>query len=207
MSQLIFKKMAAILSDISAVGKDSTNSAQGYKFRGIDDMINTVHAVLKKHSVFVTTDVLEKKSETREVARTDKFGNNSIRVDKIVELTMKYTFHAEDGSSISSVIASEGLDNGDKATNKALSAALKYALIQTFQVPTADMEDGDADSPELGSKAPVKNLVKEIAAKVDNSTAIAAKPTTTTETKKTVAFKPKAKPQPAQANNDAELDL
>jgi hypothetical protein len=203
MSQLIFKKMASVLADISAVGKGSTNTAQGYKFRGIDDMINTVHAVLKKHSVFVTTDVLEKRSETREIPKVDKFGNESIRVDKIVELTMKYTFHAEDGSSISSVIASEGLDSGDKATNKALSAALKYALIQTFQVPTADMEDGDADSPELGAKSPAKNLVKEIAAKLDN-TATA----TTTEQKKTVAFKPKAnKPQPAQTSNDSELDL
>jgi hypothetical protein len=152
--------------------------------------------------VFVTTDVLDKKSETREVARVDKFGNQSIRVDKIVELTMKYTFHAEDGSSISSVIASEGLDNGDKATNKALSAALKYALIQTFQVPTADMEDGDADSPELTAKAPAKNLVKEIAVKLDSTPVAAA-----TEQKKTVAFKPKAKPQPAQVSNDTELDL
>src|SRR5690606_11320769 len=47
-------------------------------------------------------------------------------------------------------IPAEGLDSGDKATNKALSAALKYALIQTFSIPTEDMAEGDAESPEKG---------------------------------------------------------
>ncbi len=64
---------------------------------------------------------------------------------------MEYDFYAEDGSKLTvGPIPSEGLDSGDKATNKALSAAFKYMCIQTFWVPTEDIEDGDKDSPEIG---------------------------------------------------------
>lgn len=142
--KMIYKKMALVQADFEAVSKDSKNTAQGFNFRGIDALVNAAHRAFNKHSIFVTVDILNKHSEVREVTRS----NGKVGVDKTVELTVKYTFYAEDGSFVSTVIASEGLDSGDKATNKALSAALKYALIQTFQVPTADMEDADKDSPE-----------------------------------------------------------
>jgi hypothetical protein len=64
---------------------------------------------------------------------------------------MEYDFFAEDGSKVTvGPIPAEGLDSGDKATNKALSAALKYALIQTFSVPTEDMAEADLETPEIG---------------------------------------------------------
>lgn len=206
--KLIFKKMASVLADIGSVGKDSNNTAQGYKFRGIDAMINALHGALKKHGVFITTDVLDKKSEVREVVR----GNGKPGYDKVVELTMKYTFHAEDGSSVSSVIAAEGLDSGDKATNKALSAALKYALIQTFQVPTEDMEEADLTSPtiEAPAVAPKKTIVQEIQAKSAMIDQVKVPPTPVVAAKKTVSFKPKAaaKAVPTTtANPEPELDL
>lgn len=144
-SKLIFKKMSSVMKSIGHVGKDQKNLAQGFKFRGIDQFVNALHPALIEHGVIVTMDVLDKKEEIREVNK-----NGSVRLDKHVSLTMKYTFHAEDGSSVSSTVASEGLDTGDKATNKALSAAFKYALIQTFSVPTEDMEDSDRTSPEIG---------------------------------------------------------
>lgn len=162
----IYSKMAAMLGDFDAVGKDSKNEQQGYKFRGIDALVNAAHQVLKKHGVFVTTNIVSQKSEVREVTR----GNGKQGYDKVVELTVTYTFWAEDGSHVSSTIASEGLDSGDKATNKALSAALKYALIQTFQVPTEDMEDADRESPVLEGK---KTSFSKPVAKADE---VVAKP-------------------------------
>jgi hypothetical protein len=81
---------------------------------------------------------------------------------------MKYHFYAEDGSTVSvGPVPAEGLDSGDKATNKALSAALKYALIQTFSIPTEDMAEADLDSPEIGTAKskpePVKAEIKAVA--------------------------------------------
>jgi hypothetical protein len=156
MANMIFKKMVEVAKDIGAIGKDQKNAAQGFKFRGIDQFVNALYPALTKNGVFMTTEVVAENHELKEVERS----SGKKGVDKHVHLTMKYTFWAEDGSSVSSTIASEGLDSGDKATNKALSAALKYALIQTFSIPTEDMEEADRESPTMGA-VPVKTAERE----------------------------------------------
>ena len=50
----------------------------------------------------------------------------------------------------------EGMDSGDKATNKAMSIAFKYACFQVFCIPTEEMQDPDADTPD-----PIKPLQQE----------------------------------------------
>lgn len=147
---LIYKKMALVMKDIGSVGKDQKNSAQGYKFRGIDDLINALNPALIKNEVFMTTKVLHFKTELKDVIRS----SGKTGVDKHVELIMEYSFHAEDGSSVSSTVAAEGIDGGDKSVNKSLSAALKYALIQSFCVPTVNvLDEADKDTIEIGTQA------------------------------------------------------
>ena len=149
--QMIYKKMSDVMKSIGAIGKTQTNSSQGYKFRGIDNMINALYPALCKHDVVMIPECAGENHDTKDVTR----GNGKQGVDKTVHLFMKYHFVAEDGSRVTvGPIPSEGLDSGDKATNKALSAALKYALIQTFCIPTEDMEDGDSVSPERSPELP-----------------------------------------------------
>ena len=149
MSNLIYKKMSEVMSEIGFIGKDKTNSAQGFKFRGIDQFINTLYPALIKHGVFITPRCTKEEHQLVEVVRS----SGKAGIDKHVSIQMEYDFYAEDGSKVTvGPIPSEGLDSGDKATNKALSAALKYALIQTFSVPTEDMEEADKDSPVISPK-------------------------------------------------------
>ena len=159
--------MNLVMKDIGFVGKDMTNPSQGFKFRSIDQLMNALYPCLVKHGVFMTTECLEKHEMIKEVTRS----NGKVGVDKHVAVTMKYTFHAEDGSTVSSSIPAEGVDSSDKGTNKSLSAALKYALIQTFCVPTLDMAEADFESHELGSEkkeeAPKAKAVKQEAPKVE----------------------------------------
>ena len=162
-SKLIFKKMNEIMKDVGFVAKDKTKQSQGYKFRGIDNFINALHPALCKAGVFMVPECVSEVHELREV----QTGPDKFRIDKHVHTQMKYTFFAEDGSNVVvGPIPSEGFDTGDKATNKALSAALKYALIQTFSVPTEDMAEADFESPILEKTkkdvkqiAPIKELV------------------------------------------------
>ena len=150
MSALIYKKMSQVMAEIKHVGKDQKNTQQGYKFRGIDDMINALYPALVKHGVFMTPRATSFTSELKDVTRS----SGKAGVDKHVAILMEYDFFAEDGSKVTvGPIPAEGLDSGDKATNKALSAALKYALIQTFSVPTQDMAEADLDTPEIGTSA------------------------------------------------------
>ena len=49
------------------------------------------------------------------------------------------------------------MDSGDKSSNKAMSAACKYALFQVFNIATQELQDPDAESPEESQpKAQVK---------------------------------------------------
>lgn len=160
---LIYKKMSEVMKDVGSVGKDQRNQAQGFAFRGIDQFVNALYPALVNNGVFMAPRCVSQSSESREVERS----NGKKGVDKIVTLMMEYDFFAEDGSKVTvGPIPAEGLDSGDKATNKALSAGLKYALIQTFTVPTKDMEEADRESPTLAPPpAPKKDIVKEVASK------------------------------------------
>lgn len=137
----IYSSMACIMADIDAVGKNQKNQQQGFKFRGIDDIYNAVHPILAKHGVFTVPTVLSERSEER---TTTRGGNLIYRI-----LTMKYTFFASDGSSVDSVVIGEGMDSGDKAANKAMSVAHKYALLQALCIPTEEMVDPDKESFEV----------------------------------------------------------
>lgn len=136
-NKLIYKKLIAINQELEFIPKEKKNLQQGYNFRGIDDMYNALHPLFAKHGVFITS---EKVSSVRE-ERSTKSGNALI----YSIMDYKFTFHAEDGSSVSSIVTGEAMDSGDKSANKAISAALKYALMQMFLIPTEEQKDIDPD--------------------------------------------------------------
>lgn len=137
----IFETINAVMSDIGAVGKTSKNTTQGFMFRGIDAVMNAINPALVKNKLFIVPDILE---QTREERQTTKGGTLIYSICKV-----KYTFYAEDGSSITCTVIGEGMDSGDKATNKAMSIAFKYACFQVFCIPTEEMVDADKESHEV----------------------------------------------------------
>jgi hypothetical protein len=142
---LIFKKIPAIMCEIPSIGKDRKNTGQGYNFRGIDDVYNFVQPLLAKHGVFMSAEILSDHHEERQ----SKAGTAMMyRV-----LNMRYSFVAEDGSSVSTDAVGEGMDSGDKASAKAMSIAQKYAILQMFLVPTEEQKDPENDNPEVKPKA------------------------------------------------------
>lgn len=142
---LIFSKMAAMMKDVQKIRKDRENVGQKYKFRGIDDVYNSLHETFAKHGVFTVPVVLESRHEER------KSKSGGVLIYRIY--TIKYVFYAEDGSSVEAIVIGEAMDSGDKAGNKALSVAHKYALLQMLMIPTDDPKDPEVDSPEVNGKA------------------------------------------------------
>lgn len=142
----IFAAIAAIMNEVGSIGKDRKNAQQGYNFRGIDDMYNAIHPLFKQHQVFITSTVLDSKREERQTKSGTGLIYSIVRV--------QFTFWTVDGSMIESVMEGEGMDSGDKATNKAMSVALKYALMQMFLIPTEELKamDPDAESHEVAPK-------------------------------------------------------
>lgn len=140
----IYQSITKIMEEVPSIGKTQRNKIQGFMYRGIDDVMNALQPLLAKNKVFIVPEILE---QTREERTTSKGGNLIYSICKI-----KYKFYAEDGSSVEAITIGEGMDSGDKATNKAMAIAMKYALFQVFCIPTDEMKDPDSETPEQSTK-------------------------------------------------------
>ena len=137
----IYEAIPAIMAEIGVIAKDRTNEAQRYKFRGIDDVYNELHPLLVKHKVFTVPEIMEEKDEQVVTAKGSTLFYRLLKI--------KYTFYADDGSSVIAVVRGEGMDSGDKASNKAMAVAHKYALMQIFAIPTDEPKDPENESHEV----------------------------------------------------------
>lgn len=139
----IFEALADVMADVTHVGKTGFNDAQQYSFRGIDAVVNAIGPVLRDNRVLCIPEVLRHDYQEIEVgAKRSKVGHALV--------TVKYTFIAPDGSSLSAIAPGEAMDSGDKATPKAMSVAFRTALLQTLVLPT-DEPDPDATSYDRGT--------------------------------------------------------
>jgi hypothetical protein len=159
----VYKAINAVQAELSSVGitKDRRNmQGSGYNFRGIDDVYNAIAPLLAKHSLCILPRVL-----TREcVERSSKSGGALFYVTVEVEFDF---VSADDGSKHTVKTFGEAMDSGDKATNKAMSAAYKYAAFQAFSIPTEADNDADAHTHSV---APKTLLIAPLIASIDAAT-------------------------------------
>lgn len=149
----IYTLLPKVAAAIGAVRKGNTASmgaGGSFSFRGIDDLLNACHTALAEHGVSVLPSVAEHRLIERERVKQGTVVGMTIHVIVGVD----YTFAAPDGSSVTVRTYGESADTGDKATSKAMSQALKYALMHTFTVPTAEVaKDDKAKAPDMGGRA------------------------------------------------------
>ncbi len=138
----IYKAIPAIMDEIGHIGKDKKNQQQGFMFRGVDQVMNTMKPLLAKHGVFSVPEVVETKREERQ---TKNGGTLIYTIHKI-----NFHFFSDDGSRVTATVVGEGMDSADKSSNKAMAVAFKYACFQVFCIPTEEMakDDPDGYSPE-----------------------------------------------------------
>lgn len=139
----VYACIAAVSAELAHAGisKSRKNAQQGYSFRGIDEVFNALAPLLAKHGLVILPRIL-----TREcVERTAKSGSAQFYVTVAAEFDF---VAAEDGSTHTVRTFGEAQDSADKATNKAMSAAYKYAAFQAFCIPTEGDNDADATTPE-----------------------------------------------------------
>jgi len=139
-NKLIFERISAVMNDLGAVDKTQVNQQQRFNFRGIDDVYNACHKIMAKHQVFTTVCVnpIERKEITSRSGTTGVWVHNRYC----------FTFYTVDGSYVTTFADGEAMDYGDKASNKAAAIAHKYALIQTFCIPTK-IDDPDSQTHEI----------------------------------------------------------
>lgn len=138
----VHEAIRRIIAEMPAVPKSHENKQQGFRFRSIDDAIAALRPLLAKHGVHYAPLVEERIAESRETARGGTLWTVHLRVRVVV--------WGPGGDSIEAVTWGEGTDSGDKATGKALTAALKQAIFALFAV-------GDrTDDPDASSAPPTR---------------------------------------------------
>jgi hypothetical protein len=144
------------MAEIRPITKTRTNQKQNYKFRGIDDIYAAVHPLMAKHGVINLIEVLDEQRNER----TSK--NDNVMIHVILKI--RYDFvSVKDGSKVSSTVVGEAMDYGDKACNKAMSVAHKYAFVQMFTIRTDEIKDTEHHSPQLRKNTAPRQAKIEVA--------------------------------------------
>ncbi|EKQ4677557.1 ERF family protein [Salmonella enterica subsp. enterica serovar Ruiru] len=168
----VYKAISAVARDMAEVGisKDRENRQQGFAFRGIDQVYNALAPMLAKHGLVILPRITERTVTERVTPK------GALLFYVVVKAEFDFVA-TEDGSKHTVVTYGEAMDSGDKATNKAMSIAYKYAAFQTFCIPTEQTAvDPDAEvhyvTPqaaedalkEFGDKAALAQSVAELQA-------------------------------------------
>lgn len=146
MESKVYAAITAITGELSKVGlaKTNTNSQQGYKFRGIDDVYGALSGLLARYHLCVLPRVVDRQVAERETR------NGGVLFYTVLRVEFDFV-SAEDASKHTVCTVGEAMDSGDKSSNKAMSAAYKYACIQAFCIPTEGDNDADATTHEVAA--------------------------------------------------------
>lgn len=124
--------------------KADTGRGGSYAFRGIDDFYNALAPELAAAKLCILP-----RCTARETSERKKADGGALFFTVV---TMEFDFvSAEDGSKHTvGPFYGEAMDSGDKATNKAMSAAYKYCVMQAFAIPVEGQTiDSEQDTHEV----------------------------------------------------------
>jgi hypothetical protein len=139
MTQTVYQLIASVSAEIAqdGISKSRKNQQQGYSFRGIDDVYNALAPVMARHGLVILPRILSRELTERSSSK------GGVLFSVVVEAEFDFV-SSHDGSKHTVKTYGEAMDSADKATNKAMSAAYKYAAFQTFCIPTEGDNDADA---------------------------------------------------------------
>lgn len=146
--QPVHEAWSAVMADVQAIGKDSTNKDQNYMFRGVDAVMNAVGPVLRKHGVFVLpAEVL---AITYRDVRTSRD-----KPAREVTVRVRYRIVGPRGDDMFAESPGESMDFGDKGTAKAMSVAYRILFLQGLTIPTHDVEPDASTYERANETGPV----------------------------------------------------
>jgi len=136
-----------IMREMGAITKG--HRAHQYKYRSVEDVLNRLNPLLIAHGVSLSTSTHA--HQITHVQREHR--TKGIQFLFRAAVAVRVEFHAADGSCLGVEAFGEGIDfDSDKAANKAMSAAFKYAIFLGLCIPTEEgvVADSDRDTPTEG---------------------------------------------------------
>lgn len=169
---LIYGLMIEAKKRIGAVGKEGVFGKPGdgvsYNFRGVDQVTNACVGIFNDLGILGPTPNVVWSEHT--VLEHEKGGQNGKYIQYAYRhlVRVEYTFTAaSDGSQHRVTTEGEAIDYSDKGTAKAMSVALRVALLQGLLLPTTD-PDPDSERPEINKPTKATEEVEVVWDEDDN---------------------------------------
>lgn len=140
------QRMLGIMQDISKVASRPAGDGMQYSYVSHDDVAKALHPLFVKWGVIAIPAVLQ--SETTPVVYVTNRGEEKKTFQTVVNVRLTFLNADEKAvqgrEEIPVLMPGVGMDPMDKGAGKAVSYALKYALIKAFH-----LEAGDPDVDEV----------------------------------------------------------
>lgn len=160
----LFQRIVAIMREVKYIQKDTrvNTGRESYPAVTHDRVAATLHPALAKHGIVVMPSLLE--SETKE--GQTKNGMAKIRYSGKYHITFINSDNPDEQYSM--IMEGHADDMGDKAPGKALSYAVKMALLKAFALETGENDEtvidhndgvgnGDSNQPHYPQAAQPRN--------------------------------------------------
>jgi hypothetical protein len=145
-----------VLENLPAIGKDSLNKQQGFKYRSIDTVLDHLNPLFGKAGVHVIP--------TRQVAYRETRGTRSGGSMNDCYNTVTWEIRDVAGHTMTAETLGEGTDSGDKSTSKAQTMAMKYLLWPSLAIAENEDPDGETVEASTPSEAPTAQQETRVAA-------------------------------------------
>ncbi len=154
----IFQRINAVMKEVEYVLKETKTINGQYRFVSHDAVTAKLHGPLTKHGIIMLPSIVELINEN--IMVTDKSGSkHATRSTVKIEVSFVNMDKPEDKFSV--FYYGCGIDPGDKGIGKAISYAVKYALLKTFCLETGEDPERDIYEEEIPSQ-PARDYVKEL---------------------------------------------
>lgn len=145
----IHEAKLAVMQEVEYIQKNGAmkqGQSVQYKYVTVDDVIARLRPKMIEHEIHFAPTKMELMSQE---AYTTK---NGAAMNRVV-LGVAYRLTHAGGTFEDGFAVGEGTDSGDKACNKAMTAAKKYALLQSFCLETGEDDPDHHSSEEMERKS------------------------------------------------------
>ena len=138
----ITQRIRGVMSEIAKVPTRPAKQGMNYEYVSHDDVARVIHPLLVKWGIVVVPAML--KADTKQVSYQKANGEDvkTFLTDVIIQVSFINADNKEDHITMN--MPGLGMDPMDKGAGKAVSYAIKYAIIKLFQ-----LEAGEPDVDEI----------------------------------------------------------
>lgn len=146
----VYQAISMVMADLGVDGIKKVQEAQQggrFKYRGVDQVYAALNPLLVKHGLILVPRYKNRRVEERRASSGNALFNVTVEAEfDVICVT--------DGSKLTISTIGEAFDSGDKATNKAMAVAFKYAAFILFCIPVEgeNTDDPDATVHEVEAK-------------------------------------------------------